>query len=207
VLAVALWWALGIGNPRYAMPAAVLIPPLAGYVAWGLATGRFLPKRATIARALALGAAWVWPAVVTAGWVGYLHLVEADRRETSGREAGIALGEAVVRAMEEGLVPEGEVTLVADGVIEARPEILLAAERTVAERTKGNLRVLWIPISGPNDYPDLGDLFALRDDDLGSEIPESDVDNPWSVGQVLAEVEAHKYRVVLVLRRSFAVSD
>lgn len=206
-LAVALWWALGIGNPRYAMPASVLIPPLAGYVAWGLATGRFLPKRRAIAQGLGLGWAWVWPAIVTAGWVGYIHLAEADRRATSGREAGEALGAAIVQSLDAGMLPAGEVTLVADGVVEARPEILLSAERTVAAAGRGSLRVLWGPVHGPNGYPDLGDLLALRDDDLGSEFAESDVDNRWATGQVLAEVTAHKYRVKLILRRPFAVSD
>lgn len=205
--AVALWWALGIGNPRYAMPAAVLIPPLAGYVAWGLATGRFLPKRRAIARGLGLGASWVWPAIITMGWVAYIHLAESNRRETSGREAGGTLGQAVVRAIDEGLLPSGEVTLLADGVIEARPEILRAAEATVDASDRGLLRVLWVPLSGPDDYPDSGDILALRDDALGSEMTESDVDNRWATRQVLAEVTAHKYRVVLVLRRSFALSE
>jgi hypothetical protein len=121
--------ALGVTNPRYAMPSLSFVPVLAAYVYRGFAGG-FGEKRRRIARWCMLGSPWAWPAALALAAVVYVGWAEPRRRATSGREAGLELGR---------LLPEGALVW-ADHMIEARPEMLLYTGLS-RPRTK----VVWVP--------------------------------------------------------------
>jgi 4-amino-4-deoxy-L-arabinose transferase-like glycosyltransferase len=197
VLAVGLWWALGIGNPRYAMPAAVLAPPVAGYVVWGLASGRFAGARPGIARALGLFRWWAWPVALAVGWGGYLFGVESSRRATSGGSAGQMVGSEVAawtRAQAaDGRRLEGPVRVYADGVIEARPEVLLGLRHGSAQADGPEVQIIWSPGIRMHTSPRFGDGLLLRDDELGREGLPDLQGSPWAADLVSDRVTFHKY--------------
>ncbi|MEO0483119.1 MAG: glycosyltransferase family 39 protein [Planctomycetota bacterium] len=148
-LGLALAWLTGVGvsvlagisNPRYLLPVATLTAPMVAYVVRGvcLEAGGFGAKRRAIGRAMLLSNASMrtpgvlWVVLLAAGFVAYLTAVERGVRATSGREAGYAIAE---------VLPPGAVVL-ADAAVEARPEIMLYAER--ASGTDAGPRWLWAP--------------------------------------------------------------
>ncbi len=128
----------GVSNPRYALPLLVFVPGLVAYVTAGLDSG-FLAKRRAIARVMSLGRARVWVPVLLVGALVWSFGVEPGRRATSGRDAGVRLAE---------LMPEGErVILLANDLVEARPETLLYAKRAAGERGC-ELDTRWTPLDG-----------------------------------------------------------
>ena len=141
LLALGVLLVAGVSNPRYAMPAGVFAAPLVAYVFAG-AGGGFTPLRARIARALMLGRPGAWAGVLLVGVAAHVVWFEARSRATSGREAGVALGDAL---------PDGA-TVVADHLIEARPEVLLYAARRAHEQGR-SITVRWEP-----GLPSLGAL-------------------------------------------------
>lgn len=195
VLTLAVSMVFGLSNVRYTLPAAVLLPPLVGYV---VATHRrgMTPPRAAIARAMLLGRAWAWAPVLLIGAAVYVATVEAGRRSSSGRDAGRAIA---ARLLE--LAPERPLTIAADQAIEARPETLLSA-RAALERAWGEpgVRVRWVPgLSGPVSRASGTTAYLLRWDGRVSERWAAErvgVDDPeraeWT-GIV------HDYRFVLCL--------
>jgi len=198
VLAVAAWWAMGIGNPRYTLPAAVLVGPLAGWVVAGLVEhrgGGLSGKRPAIARLLLLGHPAAWAVVLLGGWLGYLTLYERGRRTTSGEEAGRTIAE-VLSAHEANLNRSNERVLVyADGVVEARPEVVLELERAAIGRS---VEVRWWPIDTVKIPPRSGVYLLVRSDDAGLEMPDVG-DFPAGVRTVRIDgVQFHKYRADLV---------
>lgn len=215
LIAVGIFMLAGVSNPRYTLPAAALLPPLASYVALGLG-GAFTPRRARIARTLSLTRPWVWPVILILVSGVYIHAVEARRRATSGREAGAALGRELADwARAEHL---DEVVVLADHLIEARPEVLLALRREATRSGLQNLRVRWVPglaRTRPGDIPDAGEgvpLFLLLREDEGSDEAAafgrlwgermtpapSPLHGPWRV---------HKYRFFANLAGSEKFSD
>jgi hypothetical protein len=131
LVAISIYVALGVSNPRYVIPAAAFLPPLVGWVLASRGEG-FTAVRARIARGMCLGSPVIMMVVLIAGGVIYAKLTSDARRADSGRAFG--------RQMAERL-PTGAV-VIADHAVEARPEILLAA-REHAERQGKVLRPIW----------------------------------------------------------------
>ncbi len=177
---VVLYTALGVGNPRYAMPAAVLLPPLVPYVIMG-SRDAFVPLRAMIARWLLLFHPVVWAVVLLLGAGAYIGVFEPRVRASSGRDEGVRLSE---------LVRDGD-EIWADGMVEARPETLLYLRRAVRERGD-NVRVRWIyPGERLLEAPP-GTLVLVRTDEGAVErFGEMDRLEP------IAEGTVHKYGYLL----------
>jgi len=173
VLARALAWSfvlsliafalLGIGNVRYTMPAACLAPPIVAYVLRGVRAplqDRFMPQRIAIARIMLLGRAEVLLAVLIIVAGVWVFVVEPKRGDRSGRDAGTRTGESITSHM---LAEERVSTRVlADHLVEARPEVLWYAAQRAEER---GVRVIpvWTPgLAGVLDSLSSEALYALR---------------------------------------------
>ena len=140
LITIVLFMIFGVRNPRYTLPAAGLLPPLAGFYLAGLPVW-VASKRARIARTLTLGRPAILAAALLIGSVVYMFTVEANRRATSGTDAGTAIGEALAAWVEAHPEP---VVVIANDVVEARPEVVLAMQRVLVERSVPH-RVLWTP--------------------------------------------------------------
>lgn len=159
ILSLAFYMLIGISNTRYAMPALVLLPALAGYAAAWWSTARSSPDASHqhLGKALLLDHPLIPAAVllVLAGvYVGYS---ESRRTRISGKAEALRFAAAL---------PPGEILLWADKLIEARPEFFLYAQREAASRGT-TLRVRWVPQdqSAPT-LPPTGTLLAIRTDSL-----------------------------------------
>lgn len=215
LIAVGVFMLAGVSNPRYTLPAAGLLPPLAAYTALGLG-GAFTPRRARIARALSLARPWAWPVILILASTVYIHTVEARRRATSGRETGVALGAAIADwARAEHL---DAVFVLADHLIEARPEVLLALRRAATRSGLSDLRVRWVPGLArirPDHTPDAGEgiprLLLLREDDGSNEA--ASLSTIWvdrigpAPGSLHGPWVVHKYRFSVNLADSEKFSD
>jgi 4-amino-4-deoxy-L-arabinose transferase-like glycosyltransferase len=155
VLALAL---AGVRNPRYAQPCIAFVPILAAYTARGFAAAgaaapAFLPLRRKLARAMCGEPALILCAAAACAFV--LDL-EPRTRPESGRGVGLAIADY--------LHPGDE--LLADHVIEARPEILLYTR----QRTQNQVRIRWIPgLMDSPAPPSPTALLVLRRDPGSSE--------------------------------------
>ena len=138
VLAAFVYAASGLSNPRYVMPAVVLVWPLWSYVARGvLLPGAFTQKRAKIARVFVLGRPSHVAAAMAIAGVVFAVVYEQRRQRISGRDAGDVLLEALIADNAAGEnVPIGRIAVLADGVVEARPEIS-------APISQAGARVVW----------------------------------------------------------------
>lgn len=185
LLGLTVFLAVGVNNPRYAMPALTPIAAVVGYVAYG-ASGWFIPLRDSIAVWMNLGGRWGWPAVLIVAAAYYVSTSEPKREWSSGRSAGVTLAASLPDRCE----------LWADGLVEARPEVIRAATDTA--RTQGrSVRARWIPLSAEPDWtkadPAARVFVLLRDDELGDEWSQAQRAG-WSMH--LAPVTtgtAHKY--------------
>lgn len=181
LFAALVYMLAGVSNPRYLLPASVLLPPIVGYVVNGLGDGVgttagpwFLPARARIARLMlpARGRAWCAALVLGSLISAYLfaHREEAHAGERVGRVIA-----GFVSMQRYGCEVYG------DGVIEARPDVFLYTQRAIRERKAGSdaldvSQLAWrrlfahpkrepaIPLWG--SYP----LSIARSDPSGSEI-------------------------------------
>ncbi|MBL8764590.1 MAG: glycosyltransferase family 39 protein [Phycisphaerae bacterium] len=164
LLSLAAYVALGVSNPRYAMPVAPLASVLAAWAARGVwasveCRGRFGERRRSIGRVLGLGLPRAWPVALTIAGAGYVWLGEARRGEIDGRAAGRAIASAILDAR-----GEGHAEVWADEVIEARPDVLLYA-RSGLGAASGRVRFRWEKSalragSGPGE----GEFVLLRTD-------------------------------------------
>lgn len=165
VTALAVETLAGVGNPRYAMPAFSFAAVLVPYALRGLpGPGRVerWVHPATLAR----------PGVLAAGLLVasqvYIGVEERRRERHGGSAAGAALAD---------VLPDGAV-LCADGLVDARPDVLHAARESAAAKGR-SIDIRWTPI----DPDDPGAWFrrwhaalagrqtflALRQDDDGVE--------------------------------------
>ncbi len=173
--AVGLYVVMLLGNPRYGLPAQVLLAPVAGYVFWLLGGGVMTGSRRVVARVMLLGVGlgrwgWVsaWPVVFAGVFVWWVTVFEAGRGEESGRLAGERLGTAIAGGSEEG----GVVEVWSSFVINARPEVLLYAER--AAREEGvELDVRWARDAlAAGEVPGVGGVVVLRGEPGEAELVE-----------------------------------
>lgn len=171
VLAVAMYTAVGLSNPRYVAPAAVLLPPLVAYAArgWMGPDPAFVYLRRVLAR-LAFG--W-WRGVAVAGLIIgatiTIPLTEVQRARASGRWAGEAIAGALAPVAEEG----GVIEIWADMMIETRPEVLLYAQRALAAGgSPGRLRPVWAKGAvSEAQLPPVGAYLLLKTTDTDAEPP------------------------------------
>ncbi len=136
----AIYVAIGLDNPRYLMPASVLLAPVVGYVIRGMSGGGSVPfavpgfsgERRALFRRIVIRGPVAWAGVL-AGAAVVIHSTIALRRDvTTGRSVGESLALAL---------PDGA-TVWADDVIEARPDVPLYA-RQAGARAGRDLRFIW----------------------------------------------------------------
>ncbi len=166
LVALGIMCLVGVSNHRYAMPAACLLSPLVSYVAGGAwhAPPIFKEKRLRLARRLSLGRPLALPALlVSAAVLGNLAALRWQRG-IDGREAGRTLAGALTTSSD----------LWADGLIEARPDVLLYARD--AARARGiDIRPLWKKRQiRAAELPPPGAAIVLRTDDDSFERPPYD---------------------------------
>jgi len=132
VIGVALFALAGVSNPRYLLPVGAILSPVAGLALHGLIAGPKLRSAALIGRGVALATI----PVLLVGSVLYTVISERGRGLSSGKSAGIRLADQL---------PHGAV-VIADDLIEARPEVLWYARQGALQR--GNtVRIVWTPAS------------------------------------------------------------
>lgn len=194
----------GVSNERYGLPLCALLTPLVAYVArgaWGRALDApaaarrdlecsapaFLGRRPAIARAMLLGSPLTWPILLLIGAGIYVGMLEPERRNSSGRDAGIALA---------AHLPDGT-ELWADEMIEARPEVLYYAVRQA--RAEGrSVRVRWLkPEFLPAEQPEHL-LMLLREDDLVDEVAMFGQRDRFDPLREITRGNVHKYTFVLL---------
>lgn len=158
LLSLAAYAAVGVSNPRYAMPALMLMPLCCGVLAaqWSLA-----PTVCVRVRRRVGGFTW-WALVVmlSVAW-GHAAWIEYRRGwRTSGRDPGVALA---------AHLPDGAVVHAFE-LIDARPEVAWYAQRAAAAEGR-RVRVVWDPypaVFGRADPPSLpppGHFLLLRTDE------------------------------------------
>ncbi|GMV26023.1 MAG: hypothetical protein AMXMBFR58_20540 [Phycisphaerae bacterium] len=187
LLALGVLTVAGVSNPRYTMPAQILIAPIAGYFGLGM-HGAFILKRPGIARVMMLG----HPAVLVIGLAVAaavaLPMSEARRERVSGEAAGAEIA---------ACVPEGA-RIISDHLVEARPDVLWYAS---AAGSAGERRVVWLPLAkGPFELTH-GDYLVLRDDALTGELESlARGPLPWTLQEVgNGSVYRFSFRVMRVL--------
>ncbi len=181
----------GVSNPRYAQPVIATLGPLAGWAVAGMRPGGwFRAHRRRIGMWMTLGGPAVLAVVLLGGSLVFAFVVQAKKRATTGEPAGRDAAGAVIGDL-RATATRGPVVVAADGVIEARPEILLAFREEAARRGVA-VRVIWIPqltqvhISGPG-LPAEVSFLVLRDDAGWDEI------GAFSEWVSLYRGAAHKY--------------
>lgn len=200
LLGLAAYTVIGVANTRYTMPALLPSAVLAAYVARGaFESGAFTEHRARIARTMSLGKPWTLPVVLLVAAVVFGRLTDASRLNSSGRAAGQALAEQLAPLVRErgytGVVVR------ADGLVEARPEVLESARRAAA-RLGYALRPVWAPLRGSPPSagvadPGWGVVTMLRtdgDSDESRYAPVAAAGDLW--GEPVASVKVWKYRAV-----------
>lgn len=156
LLAIAAYTIIGVSNPRYTLPAATLLPPIAAMAIAGLRTrpehGGFTPARRGLARLLSLRGTAAWPIILAIGFVAFLARYEHPRGLTSGDTAGAALAAILQPAAER------HATIWADELVECRPEVLLYARSWTP-----SLHIRWAkPLDTAPARP--GDILIVRTD-------------------------------------------
>ncbi|MCC6320428.1 MAG: glycosyltransferase family 39 protein [Phycisphaerales bacterium] len=161
VVAIGVMVICGVQNARYAMPAAFVFPMLCGYVlrgGWGVWAG-FDQKRRTLARRLTFRGPASWPVVLCFASVLGGRFVAMRNDPDDSTEAARTVAAAL---------PQGG-TLWADDLVEARPDVLLYAQRRAAEVGE-HLRPLWkksAMLAGT--LPGPGEFIVVRTDDKSTE--------------------------------------
>lgn len=189
LFALAVYVALGVSNPRYVVPAMLLVIPAAGYGGRLAIDG---PATRNAARALMLGAWWVWPLVLTAGGIAHATWYESRRNKIGGREAAAVLADAVPTSCE----------VWADAAVEARPDVLMYMALRNAEGGRP-IRAKWVSLrSAP--VPPGNALLVLREDPEGDELSayRGRAKNGEFELDELARSAAYKYAFVLVRIRA-----
>jgi hypothetical protein len=160
--------AIGVSNPRYAMPASGLLCPMVCYAvrgAWGV-SATFNAKRRHLVKRLTLGNLLAVPVLLTCAAVLSTVAARNYKIGVDGREAGLKLAGLVQGAGAAGTAP---VEVWADGLVEARPDVLLYARKAAARHGMA-MRPLWKKREmGEGREPVSGAVLVLRIDGEGDE--------------------------------------
>lgn len=155
IFALLIYSASGVSNNRYAMPALTLCPIIGAAALARLATA---PAPSFLRRAF-----WntriVWSFILTIGAIAHVMWFETRRENrTSGRDAGIALGECLpIRA-----------NVASDEFLDTRPEVLWYARAHAATR-HNSVRIRWTPDLALSHLADPPSLVILRTDSRARE--------------------------------------
>ncbi len=187
LLSLGVFLVLGVDNPRYTFPAYTVVPLVAAWVVKD-AAGGFEPARRRLARLLLLGHPGVWCAILLGAAIVYITIEERSRTRSSGRDTGIALA---------AYLPDGAVVW-ADGMVEARPEVLHYA---IAEAAREGRRVTarWLPgMSLGSMNPASGTYALLRADPPGEWWPPLASGSAKSPYETVTRGRVHRFEFVLV---------
>lgn len=179
----------GVSNPRYAQPVVATMGPLMGWLAANVwIGGTFRSHRVKIARWMTVGGPVGLAGLLIGASAVFAHVIQAGYRATSGEPAGRAAARAVADRV--GTDPAGPVRFLADGVIEARPETLLAF-REEAARLGLDACVRWRPGLAKIAQVDIGDFrndwLVVRHDGLGDET------GPFDQWEIIHSQGVHKF--------------
>jgi hypothetical protein len=151
----------GVSNPRYAMPLAVLMPPIAAWALMVGVRGAWAERWRGVGRAVTFGGrAWAWGAVMGMGAWWWMVLTQVS--PTEDQRAGVEAAGALAEAVPQWAGPGGTAGLViwADDAVEARPDVLWRLQ----EGTPG-ARVTWAKGAMLNgELPPAGAFVLLRTD-------------------------------------------
>jgi 4-amino-4-deoxy-L-arabinose transferase-like glycosyltransferase len=148
---------VGIDNHRYSMVSMVTLAPLAGATI-AAASHAAATHASRIARFFFLDRPSVWLAGLLIGAAIYIPIFETGRARRSGKRAGIMLA---------AQLPDGA-RVVADHLVEARPEVLLYARRAAAADSR-HVVVNWIDHHQARAELRPGDYAVIRTDDHSDE--------------------------------------
>lgn len=193
ILSLAIYSAVGLRNPRYAMPATTFLPALAGYAGPRIA-GWLACQRDRSRWRRVLLSPMTFAATMLVAWLGLVFVVEPRSGNTSGRQCAKDLVEQL---------PDNAV-IWADGLIEARPETLEYTRLLGRERGR-RFNVFWRKWEiNHAEWPPPGVFLALRTDngefDLFRQAKPSRVWKPVFMGDV------HRYQFVVVQVKASAVA-
>lgn len=149
---------VGVSNPRYAMPAFVLLAPLAGYAATrsrehasGCPLSPFEARRAGIYMRVLVRPWPLWLVGLVVASQVYVWAIEPAR----DRRSGTPVGRELARHLPQDAV------IYAHELVEARPEVLHATRRALGP----GARVVWAyPFEGTPRLPKGGGYVAIRTD-------------------------------------------
>lgn len=195
VFALIAYAAVGMHNPRYAMPATCVLAPLVAYVWRGMGVCvpcRMSRLRRCWAMLFMVGHPVVLGCGLLIGFLVFTRTAEHAKGMTSGREAGIAIAPHL---------PDGATLIVRD-LAEARPETIWYALRE-AERLGVSVEARWLP-ERIADHPP-GTMLLLRTDRLSREA-QGVMARGWPRLEPVASVRVHVYEATLyrVVAREFA---
>lgn len=180
----------GVSNPRYAMPAALVFPMMWGYLAFFAEGSRaqIAPKRAAIARVLMLRGPLTWP-LVLCGAGAIAAIVTTERANPSDpRPAARSIAVAV-----------GSGTVWAGDLVEARPDVLLYAQKDNAGSS--GLKPLWKKAAMLRaEVPAAGDFIILRTDGQSDELGR--YEQPIRSGRLVPVGEGRVGRYAFTIYRS-----
>jgi len=176
-----------------------------GRGAWGSpSTGArafFSEKRRQLVRKLTLGKPMAVPVILACAAVLSTAAARRYQKGIDGREAGAKLATLVGRGVRGASTATVDVW--ADGLVEARPDVLLYAQRRAMSRGEGayGLRPLWKKremVEGA--VPPRGSVIVLRVDEKGDErVPyESAIIDGSLVALGDGEVGEYRFRVFAV---------
>lgn len=183
-LSLVLYVLAGVDNNRYAMPAFSFLPVLAAYLCRGLATN-FTGRRRTATRAMMLGSPFVLMSLLTIGAGVYIAMTRHVER--SGRETGREIA-ATLHA--------GDRVYAADA-IEARPDVLLYAQRAAREQGK-TIEVHWIPRFERLPRNLGGSVLLLRTDERSHDPAVLAERKDVASAERLGEWKVHEFEFVLL---------
>lgn len=201
----AIAWAITIvmfiptGNPRYALPSVVFLPPIVAWALRGVNAG-FSSRRARVAAHLSLGGSYSLHALSALAALGYVFLVQSglgvhvglwfvkSRESLSGRATGIEFSR---------MIHDGDL-LYADNLIDARPETLYYALQEAAKEGR-SARAVWSPLFRGVPEEGAGKCLVVRTDEESREIGNAiDRSIPgFDLGSPEGEWTVHKYTFVL----------
>jgi 4-amino-4-deoxy-L-arabinose transferase-like glycosyltransferase len=179
-LALLIMMIAGVSNDRYAQPILASTPPLIG---WLLITNLH-PKRRLILRILTLGSPKILALILLILIPIFILRVDPLTKSTSGKQPALTLASDLTHQL-----PPGNYTVVADAMIEARPETLLYL-RNQARTTNHNLDIRWTPDLPNDQLSQLAStghaplLALIRTDQNGNESDKVLIDKTLATGSV-----------------------
>lgn len=180
LIALLIMMIAGVSNDRYAQPILAAISPLIG---WLLITNLH-PTRRLILRILTLGSPKILALILIILIPIFILKVDPMTKSTSGKQPALTLASDLTKQL-----PPGDYTIIADSMIEARPELLLYL-RNQARTTNHHLVIHWTPDLPNEQLSQLASvgqsqlLALIRTDQNGNESDKVLIDKTLATGTV-----------------------